>query len=219
MLQAIIFDFDGTIADSEPLHFQATQKTLAPFGVQLDFSMHLQECAGYPDLENFRRLSGKYQLNLDNEQLQSLILAKISHFHRLLPYSKPCAGAIPLIKAAAECYPLAICTGSHRAEVEKVLPYLDADMHQYFKEIITIDDVLVGKPDPTGYRLTAQTLNILPEHCLAIEDSPAGIIAAKAAGMTVLAVATSYPKEKLSLADHCIASLTDVTLNDLVDRF
>ncbi len=216
MLQAIIFDFDGTIVDSEPLHFLATQKTLVPFGVHLDFSTHLQECVGYPDVENYRRINTKYQLNLENEQLQELLHSKLAHFQLLIDQSKPCKGAIPLIKSAYEHYPLAICTGSRRAEVEKILPFLENNIHQYFRKIITIDDVLVGKPDPAGYRLTAQELGVLPEFCLAIEDSPAGIIAAKAAGMAVLAVATSYPKEKLSLADQCVSSLTDITLTDLV---
>ena len=123
MLQAIIFDFDGTIVDSEPLHFLALQKTLAPFGVDLDFSSHLQECKRYPDAENFRRLNSKFQLNLESEHIQQLLTAKFAHFHELVADSKPCKGVIQLIKSAYEHYPLAICTGSRRQEVEKILPY------------------------------------------------------------------------------------------------
>lgn len=218
MLQAIIFDFDGTIADSEPFHFQASQAALASIGIALDFQTHLLECAGVPDLENFRRQCVKHQREADTEQLLQLVNFKIQYFQQLKKqYIKPCLGAVSLIKSAAEQYPLAICSGSHRDEINLVLPHLDEeDLGQFFRHIITVDDVTIGKPDPAGYRLAASKLNILPEYCLAIEDSPTGIIAAKAAGMTVLAVTTSYPREKLTLADHCVSSLAEVTLVDLV---
>src|ERR1700722_9197559 len=107
MLQAIIFDFDGTIVDSEPVHFQATQKTLAPFGVILDLQTHLQECVGYRDLDNFRRLSARHSLELDLDGVQKMINIKLEHYQRLIKqHARACAGAIPLIKAAAEQYPL-----------------------------------------------------------------------------------------------------------------
>jgi beta-phosphoglucomutase len=217
MLQAIIFDFDGVIVDSEPLHFQATQSVFAPLGGQIDFPMYLQECIGQPDLENFRRLCNKFQLKTDEDYIQNLVRSKIEHYRQLLPtQARPCEGAISLIKQAAQHYPLAICSGSFKNEINQLLSLLDSDnLSDYFKKLITIEDVSAGKPDPTGYRLAATSLNVLPQFCLAIEDSPSGIIAAKAAGMTVLAVTTSYSQEKLSLADHCVDSLSGITLADL----
>ncbi len=217
MLQAIIFDFDGVIVDSEPLHFKATQSVLSPLGVSIDSRTYLHECTGNPDLENFRRICAKFQLSLEESYIHSLVQAKTGHYRELLKTQvQACPGVIPLIKNAAHHYPLAICSGSYKNEISQLLTLIDSeDLTQYFKHLVTIEDVSAGKPDPAGYRLAANHLNALPEFCLAIEDSPAGIIAAKAAGMTVLAVTTSHPPEKLSLADHCIDSLADITLADL----
>ncbi len=217
MLQAIIFDFDGVIVDSEPLHFQATQSVFAPLGGKIDYTMYLQECIGQPDLENFKRLCNKFQLSTSDEYVQDLVRAKINHYRSLLPdQARPCQGAINLIKQAAQHYPLAICSGSYKNEINQLLGLLDSEnLSEYFKHLVTIEDVQAGKPDPAGYRLAATSLNVLPQFCLAIEDSPAGIVAAKAAGMSVLAVTTSYSREKLSLADHCIDSLEGITLADL----
>ncbi len=217
MLQAIIFDFDGVIVDSEPLHFQATQSVFAPLGGKIDYPMYLQECIGQPDLENFKRLCNKFQLNTDESYIHNLVRAKIDHYRSLIPtHARPCQGAISLIKQAAQHYPLAICSGSYKNEINHLLSLIDSEnLSEYFKHLVTIEDVQAGKPDPTGYRLAANSLNVLPQFCLAIEDSPSGIIAAKAAGMSVLAVTTSYSREKLSLADHCIDSLEGITLADL----
>lgn len=219
MLQAIIFDFDGVIVDSEPLHFQATQSVFAPLGVSLDFQTYLQECVGQPDLKNFQRLCAKHQIDLDDQEVQRLLQSKILNYRQLLPDQiKPCAGAIALIKDAALHFPLAICSGSYKNEIQQLLTTLDSeDLTRYFKHLISIEDVAAGKPDPSGYRLAASQLNALPEFCLAIEDSPAGIIAAKTAGMSVLAVTTTHPREKLSLADHCVSSLANITLKDLTE--
>lgn len=218
MLQAIIFDFDGVIVDSEPLHFRSTRAVLAQLGVSIDFSTYASECMGQPDLHNFQRLCAKYQIKIDNERAEELIKAKINEYRQLIKDRVPaCPGAISLIKSAASHFPLAICSGSYKREIQQLLPVLDSqeDLTPYFKYLISIEDVPIGKPDPAGYRLAAKQLNTLPEFCLAIEDSPAGIIAAKTAGMTVLAVTTTHPREKLTLADHCVDSLADINLTDL----
>jgi beta-phosphoglucomutase len=218
MLQAIIFDFDGVIVDSEPLHFKATQNVLSSLGIHIDYPSYIQDCAGQPDLNNFQRLCLKHQLNPVEQYTQKLLDAKINQYRQLLESAKPCPGALSLIKNAATRYPLGICSGSFRKEILHLLSILDdEDLSRYFKNIVTIEDVPSGKPDPAGYRLIAQQLNVLPEYCLAIEDSPAGIIAAKTAGMNVLAVTHTHPQEKLTLADHCVPSLADININDLTN--
>lgn len=216
MLQAIIFDFDGIIVDSEPIHFQATQRVLSSLGLDLDFPTYLQECVGQPDYNNFQRIALKHQLDPNEQPVQSLVAAKVGYFRELLQTVKPCPGVIPLIKTAATQFPLGICSGSFKNEINRLLSSLNnEDLSHFFKCMVTIEDVPAGKPDPAGYRLAAKQLGVLPEFCLAIEDSPAGIIAAKAAGMSVLAVTTTHPREKLSLADRCVDSLAQVTLPDL----
>ncbi len=216
MLQAIIFDFDGIIVDSEPLHFQATRHVLSSLGLSIDYPTYLQECVGQPDFNNFQRIALKNHWDASEQPVQALVAAKVKYFRDLLPTVRPCQGVIPLIKTAATQYPLGICSGSFKNEISQLLSSLNnEDMSHFFKCLVTIEDVSAGKPDPAGYRLAAKHLGALPEFCLAIEDSPAGIIAAKAAGMSVLAVTTTHPREKLSLADRCVDSLTQVTLPDL----
>lgn len=219
MFKAIIFDFDGTIVDSEPLHFDITRHIFSDFGVNLEAGIHQQDCIGYPDLDNFRRISNKFQLGLDEIELQSLVDKKLQLFRAAAKnQARTYQGVIPLIKSAVHHYPLAICTGSRKADVDNMLPHLDSeDISRYFKHIITFDDVINSKPDPACYRLAANKLNVLPQDCLAIEDSPAGIISAKAAGMTVLAVTHTHSKEKLTLADYCIDSLAGFTLEKILN--
>ncbi|MBS0350196.1 MAG: HAD family phosphatase [Proteobacteria bacterium] len=218
MLQAIIFDFDGVIVDSEPLHFQATQNVLSSLGIHIDYPSYVQECAGQPDFNNFQRICVKHQLNPVELYTQKLLDEKINQYRTLLKTAQPCVGALSLIKNAAAHYPLGICSGSFKNEINQLLSILDKeDLSRYFKHIVTIEDVPSGKPDPAGYRMIAQKLEVLPEYCLAIEDSPAGIIAAKTAGMSVLAVTHTHPKEKLTLADYCVSNLADIQVNDLVN--
>lgn len=78
--------------------------------------------------------------------------------------------------------------------------------------LVTADDVTYGKPNPEGYLQAAQRLGFAPEHCLVIEDAVAGVRAARAAGMQVIAVATTYPPEELSEADACVPALVGVTI-------
>jgi HAD superfamily hydrolase (TIGR01509 family) len=217
MLQAIIFDFDGVIVDSEPLHFRATQSVLHSIGAAINFETYLQECVGQPDVENFRRLCVKHQLNADEQSVKKLVDAKINEYRQLASArARAYPGVTSLIKSAAQHYPLAICSGSFKNEIQQILATIDdEDLAPYFQSLVSIEDVPAGKPDPAGYRLAAKHLNALPEFCLAIEDSPAGIIAAKTAGMTVLALTTTHSREKLTLADHCIDSLANITLADL----
>ena len=164
MLQAIIFDFDGTIAHSEPVHYQATKFTVASLGIHFDYKTHLQEYVGYPCKEVLRRLCAKHQIELKPEQLEELLLIKIKSYQELAPtYLQPCEGAVSLIKNLAPHYPLAICTSSQRSAVKISLLHLDAgSLQQYFQNIITIEDVPAGKPDPTGYRMAANSLKHSP---------------------------------------------------------
>lgn len=97
---------------------------------------------------------------------------------------------------------LAICSGATREEIEATLIKLEnGTLKKYFSNIITIDDISIGKPNPEGYLLTANHLTIQPEDCLVIEDTPKGIAAAKQANMSVAAITTSYEPIHLKNAD------------------
>jgi beta-phosphoglucomutase len=128
-----------------------------------------------------------------------------------------------IASAAAAGVPLAICSGALRKEIE--LAAETVGVRRHFAIIVAAEDVAEGKPDPQGYLLALRLLrqamrrDFPPAKCVVVEDSSAGIEAAHAAGMKVLAVATSYPAAKLSKADRVVESLTEITVNNLSKWF
>jgi beta-phosphoglucomutase len=120
-------------------------------------------------------------------------------------------GVEELVRGLWRHYPLAICSGALREEIETML--LAINLRDCFSVITAAEDVTVGKPDPMGYLLTARQLGekakkeIKPADCLVIEDAPSVVATTKAAGFQVMAVATSYPPEKLKQADWVVKSL------------
>jgi HAD superfamily hydrolase (TIGR01509 family) len=133
-------------------------------------------------------------------------------------------GVIEFVKAAKPTYRLAIASGGRREQIDAALS--GTPIEQDFDLIVSAEDCPIGKPDPTIYRYTCERLNavgikshaITPAHCLVIEDSLAGIRSAKAAGMRVLAVATTYPVDKLGGADAVLTTLHGITPDIAISR-
>jgi beta-phosphoglucomutase len=220
-LNAIIFDFDGVIVDSEPLHFEGFRKVLERIGITLTREDYYTHYLGYGDEDCFRVVAEDRNVELSDETLQSLIAEKTAWMQQALSAEiEPLPGSVRLIAAlAGDGVPLAICSGALREEILIAARCVGVEKH--FHHVVAAEDVAVGKPDPHGYniarRLLAETTDrdIPAETCVVIEDSPAGIAAAKAAGMAVLGVATSYEPDQLTQADRIADSLEDVTADDL----
>jgi beta-phosphoglucomutase len=128
-------------------------------------------------------------------------------------FIKPYAGTLDLLRAAAAVAPIAICSGSERAIVEPVLESLQ--IRRLVRAVVTANDVPKPKPDPAGYLLAAQRLDTVPSRCIALEDSPTGIRAARAAGYRVHAVCHSFPRERLTEADRIHDTSANLTLAQL----
>jgi HAD superfamily hydrolase (TIGR01509 family) len=132
-------------------------------------------------------------------------------------------GVVEFVDAASQHYPLAIASGALRHEIEIILDI--AGIRKAFRTIVSAEDVSEGKPDPEGFlkalsRLRELTsLPICAEDCLVIEDSIAGLVAARRAGMRCLAVTNTYPRERLAEADQVISSLENCRLDDLSTLF
>jgi len=216
---AVIFDFDGVIVDTEPLHYRAFRKVLDPMGFGFTWQEYVETYMGFDDRDAFReafRVRGK---TLDDRRLSQLVDAKSLVFQDILRDGVSAyPGVVPLIESLhASGLPMAICSGALRSDIDPILARLG--ISRCFPQIVTADEVRKSKPDPECYTLAFQKLSLAypsaistPGRCLAIEDTPAGIFAAKRAGLKVLAVSNSYGAEELSGADVVTDSLLHVRI-------
>ncbi len=217
--EAVIFDFDGVIADTEPLHCDAFRKVLEPLGIRFTWEEYVDTYMGFDDRDAFREAFRRNGRPLDDLRLQELVDAKSVTYQEILRggvTSYP--GTLHWIGALhASGIPLAICSGALRSDIDPILSQLG--IAPCFLQVISAEDVRKGKPDPEGYVLAYRKLSLsrpstltAPGKCLAVEDTPAGVDAAKRAGLPVLAVTNSYPAEALSGADTITGSLANVRL-------
>lgn len=221
MLKALIFDFDGIIVDTEPIHFLSFQKILEPLGLGYSWDHYVDLYMGFDDREAFSEVFKLHCRELSNRELESLIKQKANVFLEIIKDGiKPYPGVVRLVRELSGNCPLALCSGALMSDITPILEQLDIADH--FNVVVTAEDVSASKPDPASYILAFQRLSSLypdlliePQNCLAIEDTPAGIESAKAAGIAVLAVTNSYSAERLSGASHIVDSLEKVTLQDL----
>jgi len=225
MFAAVIFDFDGIIVDTEPLHYRAFQEILVPLGLGYSWADYLRLYIGFDDRDAFRNTFRSAGRALKDLELQELVREKGAAFQRIIAAGvEPYPGVVELVRTIAGKLPLALCSGALPSDIEPILKQLG--IAGLFEVIVTAADVQASKPDPESYTLAVATLDTvhpgqecMAGRCLAIEDTPAGIASAKGAGLKVLAVTNSYPEEKLAAADKVIATLAGVDLDILRQLF
>lgn len=221
MLAAVIFDFDGIIVDSEPLHFRAFQRVLEPLGLGYSWDTYVADYLGFDDRDAFREAFWSKGRPLTEPELNHMIDAKAQAFLSIIADGVvPYPGVIELIESLSGNIPLAICSGALRSDIMPILRQFG--LTGVFDIIVTADDVTASKPDPACYTLTVQALarlfpdkGISPERCLVIEDTPGGIAAARNAGLAVVGVTNSYPAERLTGTVRIVESLEELSLPDL----
>jgi HAD superfamily hydrolase (TIGR01509 family) len=223
MLSAIIFDFDGVIADTEPLHFAGFRQTLAEIGISLTESDYYANYLGYDDRGCFIAALTAHRRPTDPISLAQLMQRKA---HAYLESLKDHLVIFPGVRefvCEAAAYPLAIASGALRHEIEVILE--QAGLQKMFLHITSAEDVTRGKPDPQPFLHALDALNqprreqtITAESCLVIEDSIPGIRGAKTAGMKVLAVANTHTIQDLHEAHAVVQSLPQVCLSELRTR-
>jgi len=228
MLKAIIFDFNGIIADDEPLHLELFQKVLGEEGLPLsEQDYYAKNYLGMDDRGCFGAVFKANSRTATESDLQRLIARKAEYYKQAIR-SKLILfpGAADFVKQAAGRYPLAIASGALRHEIVMILEH--AGIKQYFDVIVSAEDVREGKPSPEGFIKALEQLNahpsrsskpILPGECLVIEDSPFGIAAARSAGMKCLAITNSYPAERLGEAHQVLKTLEGLGLERLEALF
>jgi beta-phosphoglucomutase len=209
-LRAAVFDFDGVIVDSEPLHFRSLHDALAEDGVRITREEYWSVYLAFDDREAIRLALERHQQPVTPERLVRIERAKVARFAALIPEIPVFEGAPELVRALAAEMPVAIASGARHDEIEQILAGLG--LRETFSALVGADDAAHTKPDPAPYleavRLLAARLpGLRPADCIAFEDSVPGILSARGAGMRVIGVANSYPVEKLRPADRVVASL------------
>jgi beta-phosphoglucomutase-like phosphatase (HAD superfamily) len=221
MLSAVIFDFDGIIVDTEPLHYKAFQDVLTPLGLAYSWDEYLRRYIGFDDRDAFREAFHAYGRDIGDRELKVLIEDKGAAFQRAISAGmEPYPGVVELIRSIAGNLPLALCSGALPGDIHPILRQLRIE--SAFDAIVTAADVAASKPDPASYALAVAKLRdvfpgkkIVAGECLAIEDTPAGITSATCAGLKAMAVTNSYPEERLDGAYRVVSSLSGIDLAGL----
>jgi HAD superfamily hydrolase (TIGR01509 family) len=220
VIRAVVFDFDGVIADSEPFHFRAFRDGLAGQGLTLLENDYYARYLGFSDADAFAAMAEDRGVQWDPEFIAKLVAEKAVRLEELeRGHSVLFPGAKAAIQDLARACPLAIASGALGAEIRRVL--VREELAQHFKVIVAADDTNSSKPSPEPYRLAVQELSqvmgqgLSPEECVAIEDSSWGLQSAKAAGLFAVGVAHTYPAERLSMADAVLSSLEVLTWEHL----
>jgi beta-phosphoglucomutase len=216
-LQAIVFDFDGVIADSEPLHLKAFQRALAEEGMTLGHDDYFNRYLGYDDVGVFEAVGRDRGLAWTSRHVTELVVRKGMKLQELISGGEVLfPGAPAFIRAAAAEVPVAIASGALRHEIVQILE--SAALNELFAAIVASGDTPASKPSPAPYLLAFERLQeraakkLEPQRCVAIEDSLWGLESARQAGLRCVGVTTSYTAVELPGAELVVEGLHALTL-------
>lgn len=210
--RAVIFDFNGTISDDEPILDRLFREVFAAEGISFESSYYYDRLAGLSDPEIVDRALADHYQPADAERSARLLRAKVDRYKEIVaaePTVTPAAAAF--VRAVAAHVPIAIASGALHEEVEHVLAI--AGIGALFDAVICIDDVEHGKPAPDGYLLALQRLNegraapIAAAEVLVFEDADVGVASAQAAGMRCVAIENPAYRGTLAVAEQTVAAL------------
>jgi beta-phosphoglucomutase len=214
MIRAVIFDFDGVIANSEPLHFRAYRDVLAARGIGLSERAYYERYLGYDDIGAFRAIGVDAGAPFSDDAIAELVMQKAVRLEELeRDRSVLFPGAREAIERMAAVGPVAIASGALRAEIVRVLER--EGLAARFPVLVAAEDTPASKPDPAPYRLAVERLaahsgvKLSPVECAAVEDSRWGLVSARGAGLRTIGITHSYPADVLSDAAHTVISHLD----------
>jgi beta-phosphoglucomutase len=211
MIQAVVFDFDGVLADSEPLHLRAYQSLLEPHGIHLDQGTYCERYLGYDDEGALQKMAEDNGLLLGDEEIEMLVMEKGRVFEALVGQRDVLyPGARECVRRLAGAWPVGIASGALRADIDLILR--GAALGPLFKFIVAAGDTDRTKPAPDPYLRAAELHGVPAAGCVAIEDSHWGLESARAAGLRTIAVTHTYPRTELvAHADRVVDSLEELT--------
>ncbi len=204
--QAVIFDMDGVIVNSEPLHERAFYQVMDDLGYGQNHGIRVSDYIGRTDAELWRDFMAKHQ---PPQPLEDLLALKRENVLNLLQEADPIFSGLPeLLAKLAARYPLAVASGSERPFIEAVLDL--KDLRRFFPVVVNSAEVEQGKPAPDIFLRAARLLRVAPEECWVIEDSKPGVTAGLAAGMQVIAITNTHPASELRHAAHVVQSYEEI---------
>ena len=198
--RALIFDFNGTLSDDEDVMELVTAEALAPHARPPTHEEYVDRLAGLSDEAMVREWLG------DRDDVDAIVAGRIEGYRRRVSDGRTIGPAMrEVVRFAASLAPLAIVSGAARAEI---LPVIEAaGIADLFATVVTSDDVEDGKPDPEGYLIALGALGLPAGDVVVIEDTEAGVLAAKAAGMRCLALVGTMPAGRLTAADELVETI------------
>jgi beta-phosphoglucomutase len=216
-LQAIVFDFDGVIADSEPLHLKAYQQALAEEGLRLDRDEYFSRYLGYDDVGMLQAMARDRGLAWTDRHITALVARKGVKLQAMLEGDEVLfPGAAAFVRAAAAEVPIAIASGALRHEIVQIVDA--AGLGGLFAAVVASGDTPESKPSPAPYLLAFEQLQqasrtpLDRRRCVAIEDSVWGLESARGAGLRCVGVTTSYPAAELTGAELVADGLNALTI-------
>jgi beta-phosphoglucomutase len=214
---ALVFDFDGVIVNSEPVHLRAFQAVLAEARVGLSARDYYARYVGLSDREAFEAVARDRGLTWSDGTVDALIEKKTQTVHRVLAERSPLfPAAASRIRALAGELPLAVASGALRPEIEQVLDR--AGLSGCFTAIIAAGETPRSKPAPDPYATAVERLSsavgrrLDPARVVAVEDTLQGLASARAAGLRTIAVTTTYPASALGVADYVTTDISGITI-------
>ena len=212
-MDAFIFDMDGVIIDSEPIHFEIDIKTMKHFGVKIS-NEELEKYVGMTNPEMWELIKSEYSII---ESIDEIISYQLENKIKVLQGLdiEPIEGIKELlIKLKDEDIPIAVASSSPRKFIEEVL--IKFNLIDYFQYIVSGEEVVKGKPSPDIYIEAAKQLGVDTKHCVVIEDSRNGVTAAKKAGMKCIGYKNiNSGNQDLSQADMIIESIKEIDLKNI----
>jgi beta-phosphoglucomutase len=209
---AVVFDFDGVLADTEALQLRAFQAAFAPRGWTLDRAAYFERYLGLgEDRDLVETFAVDSSITLTPGDADEVTRAKARAYADLLAGGSVLfAGAADAVRRLGAHFRLGIASGSMRREIEAILS--GTDLIPAFRIVVAADDVVRSKPAPDLYLAAIAALRVPAARAVAIEDSRWGLASARAAGLHTIGITTSYPAAALSSADVVVSSLDEISV-------
>ena len=207
---------DGVVIDSEPNHYRAICEAIGE-GMTLSYEDFLGRFAGRDERFAMGEMAKELGIEYDEELFREWSQRKAAAYAQFVSeHAEPMPGAVDFVATVARAMPVGLATGSRRSDVDSALRVLAGGrLEGLFKTIVTSDDVPEAKPHPATYAKAVRNLGFEPADCVALEDSPNGILSAKGAGLRVIGISAMHGPEKLTDADRVVPHLRGASLETL----